>query len=358
MVKLSLFIAITTAVASLSSAYPSKHTSTSSGILAVSSPSFLPNFPYRGCNALSPVPTGPIKSKANFRASSYPQPWVAPDVNHPEVQKAIKAIDWSYVPKFEPRVMGMEYDEETDPACWWTNTQCTTPRVDYLPEDVKFCPNPRDFGLTYDDGPLPPRGPNDPWGEPRLYDFLAKQGQTATLFYVGSNVVNFPQAAIRAIESGHTLCAHTWSHPQMTTISNAAVVAQLYWSMRAIKEAAGVTTRCWRPPYGDIDDRVRAIAHQMGLSTILWNSDSFDWGLPSIANDFAGAYREADIDAFFQSWIDSGDSGTEGRIVLEHETSNVTVLTSEKWLPRLKKAFNVKKVHDCAPQLPSPYWET
>lgn len=147
MVKLSLFISITAAVASLSYAYPSKHTSTSSGILAVSSPSFLPQFPYRGCNAISPVPTGPIKSKANFKASSYPQPWVAPDVNHPEVQRAIKTINWSYVPKFAPRVMGMDYDK-SDPACWWTNTQCTTPKVSYLPEDVKFCPDPKDFGLV------------------------------------------------------------------------------------------------------------------------------------------------------------------------------------------------------------------
>lgn len=38
-----------------------------------------------------------------------------------------------------------------------------------------------------------------------------------------------------------------------------------------------------RPPYGDIDDRVRAIALQMGLTPIIWTSvngssfDTFDW---------------------------------------------------------------------------------
>nr|AIA90767.1 Polysacc_deac_1 [uncultured Rhizopus] len=65
----------------------------------------------------------------------------------------------------------------------------------------------------------------------------------------------------------------------MTTLTNNEIVAQFYWNLRAIKEAAGVTPRCWRPPYGDVDDRVRAIAHQMGMSTIIWDSDSFDWGL-------------------------------------------------------------------------------
>jgi peptidoglycan/xylan/chitin deacetylase (PgdA/CDA1 family) len=144
----------------------------------------------------------------------------------------------------------------------------------------------------------------------------------------------------------------------MTTLSNHEVVAQLYWSMRAIKEAAGITTRCWRPPYGDVDDRVRAIAHQMGLSTIIWDSDSFDWGLPSVANDFAGRYGQDQIDEFFQQWITDRPNDVNGHIVLEHETSNMTIVTTEKWLPKLQKVFNVKTVHDCAPELPSPYWES
>ncbi|CAO0792620.1 unnamed protein product [Mucor circinelloides] len=334
-------------------------TATSNGILATSSPAYLPSFPFHGITPLKPVPTGAITKNSSFKIADYPETWTQPDVNHPEVQAAIKAIDWAYVPKFKPRTEGMAYDGNKDEACWWTNTQCTTPKAKYLPADVKYCPKVGDFGLTYDDGPLPPTSDNDPWAEPRLYDFLASQSQTATLFYVGSNVAAFPEAAVRALESGHTICAHTWSHPQMTTLTNHEIVAQLYWNLRAIKEAAGVTPRCWRPPYGDVDDRVRAIAHQMGMSTIIWDSDSFDWGLPSVANDFAGTYTQATVDGFFKSWLEERKSGkdTHGHVVLEHETSNMTIVTTERWLPKLKEAFNVQKVHDCAPQLPSPYWE-
>jgi peptidoglycan/xylan/chitin deacetylase (PgdA/CDA1 family) len=39
----------------------------------------------------------------------------------------------------------------------------------------------------------------------------------------------------------------------------------------------GVTPTCWRPPFGDIDDRIRAIAAALGLQSILWKYDSFDW---------------------------------------------------------------------------------
>lgn len=143
----------------------------------------------------------------------------------------------------------------------------------------------------------------------------------------------------------------------MTTISNEMIVAELYWTLRAIKEATGVTSRCWRPPFGDVDDRVRAIAHQMGLRTILWNSDSFDWKLPSVANDYQGTFDDLTVDRFFQAWIDRLPP-RHGRLVLEHETSDKTIQMSEKWLPRLKNAFEVKKVHDCVPLLSSPYWES
>jgi peptidoglycan/xylan/chitin deacetylase (PgdA/CDA1 family) len=92
-------------------------------------------------------------------------------------------------------------------------------------------------------------------------------------------VVNFPEAAQRALNDGHTICSHTWSHPQMTSLTSEEVVAQLYWTQKAIKEAMGITPKCWRPPYGDVDDRVRAIAWQMGMRTILWDQDSNDWNM-------------------------------------------------------------------------------
>ena len=98
---------------------------------------------------------------------------------------------------------------------------------------------------------------------------------------VGSNIVRFPAAAIRALNDGHVICSHTWSHPYMTTLTNEQVVAQLYWTQKAIKQTLGITPKCWRPPYGDVDDRVRAIAWQMGMRTILWDQDSNDWNLVS-----------------------------------------------------------------------------
>jgi hypothetical protein len=147
MVKSILTYTAITSILSIASAMP-LITKSSSGILAVSSPSYFPNFPFHGANAKYPVPSGPLSRNSNLNKEKYPEAWTEPDVNHPEVQRAIRSIDWKYVPKFKPRTMDMEYDEITDDACWWSNSQCTTPNVDYLPQDVKFCPNVGDFGLV------------------------------------------------------------------------------------------------------------------------------------------------------------------------------------------------------------------
>lgn len=72
--------------------------------------------------------------------------------------------------------------------------------------------------------------------------------------------------------TGHQLAVHTWSHPSLTTLTNEQIVAELGWTKKVIKDVTGVTPNTWRPPYGDIDDRVRAIAAQMGLTPIIWTS--------------------------------------------------------------------------------------
>lgn len=60
--------------------------------------------------------------------------------------------------------------------------------------------------------------------------------QKANLFYIGSNVANYPAAAKRGFNDGHYICVHTWSHPAMTTQTNEQTVAELYWTLKAIKE--------------------------------------------------------------------------------------------------------------------------
>ncbi|CAJ0625647.1 5386_t:CDS:2 [Entrophospora sp. SA101] len=135
------------------------------------------------------------------------------------------------------------------------------------------CPKD-DWGLTFDDGPTEQTG--------KLLDFLDTTPNTkVTFFAVGSRIIAHPELVKRAITSNHQVGVHTWSHTPLTTQTNEQIVAEIKWTERAIQAAGGVTPNTLRPPQGDYDDRVRAIATALGYKIVLWDLDSFDWKIKS-----------------------------------------------------------------------------
>ena len=50
-------------------------------------------------------------------------------------------------------------------------------------------------------------------------------------------------------------------------------MSELGWTMQLISDLnGGRLPRYWRPPFGDVDNRVRAIAKGVfGLETVVWN---------------------------------------------------------------------------------------
>ncbi|CAO3621367.1 unnamed protein product [Cunninghamella blakesleeana] len=347
----------------------SSSSSTSDGLLPQSSPTWLPNFTRpsnvnNGYTNTNQIDTNATLSRTTLNTTDYPEPWSPATTDHPEVQAVYNSIDWSKVPNATVHQVNKDgsviVTGGADDYCWWSSSNCIQPKVNYLPQDVYYCPTAGDWGLNYDDGPYNPSDTDavlNQYAEPQLYNFLAEHNnQKATLFYIGSNVVTYPAAAQRAINDGHVLCVHTWSHPAMTTQSNIQVVAELYWALRAIKEATGVTTKCWRPPYGDVDDRVRAIAWQMGMRTYLWDQDSNDWNMNG---DGGGNLPWDTVMGYFEGWVDARKNGSDtqhGHITLEHELNNATVKMTEQWLPTLQTTFKVKSIHECM-GITEPYWE-
>ena len=58
---------------------------------------------------------------------------------------------------------------------------------------------------------------------------------------------------------------HTWSHQYTTSLTNEQVFAELYYTKLVIKRVLGYSPRCFRPPFGDVDDRVRTIAYALEM---------------------------------------------------------------------------------------------
>ena len=144
---------------------------------------------------------------------------------------------------------------------------------------------------------------------------MLAHNQKATLFIVGSRAISFPNTLKRAYKEGHHIAIHTWSHSSMTSLTNEQVVAELKWTEKAIFDTIGVSPLYWRPPYGDVDNRVRNIATQLGYKTAIWTQDfdTNDWNIP------AGTATPQSVVATFQSWLAKIPSMPTGFVVLQHD---------------------------------------
>lgn len=256
--------------------------------------------------------------EVNALASGYPTIWsVASIPASDSYASSIFSAMQTGIPNISPKgttngdFSGVTYDTASDPDCWWTETGCTTPKTEGIPSDVVTCPEAKTWGLTFDDGPNCTHN--------AFYDYLQTNNQKATMCYIGSNVMDWPLQAQRGIADGHHIIGHTWSHNYMTSLTNEQVFAELYYSSKAIKDIMGISVDAWRPPYGDIDDRVRYIATQLGLKTILWDNDTDDWEIQP-----AGDLTQAQVEANYAAII-GNVSSSHGTIVLNHEINEYTM---------------------------------
>ncbi|OZJ02091.1 hypothetical protein BZG36_04571 [Bifiguratus adelaidae] len=284
-----------------------------------------------------------------FTSPAFPTVWqsaLTGTNSSSEFQAVYNSINWTAVPNIPPKTLsGSSYNTALDPDCWWTATGCTKPKWPGLQPDITACPQPETWGLTYDDGPN--------CSHNFFYDYLQEQNLKASMFYIGSNVADWPYGAIRGLANGHHIASHTWSHRYMTTLTNPDVVAEFYYTQKVLKMVTGVTPRYWRPPFGDVDDRIRAIAQQMNLQTIVWNLDTNDYEAP-------GTVSVAQVQNNYNAFITMGMNGTfakSGNIVLSHELTNTTMQLAVANIPQIKAAYKqILNVQECM-GITQPYVE-
>lgn len=216
-------------------------------------------------------------------------------------------------PKFGPAEKtggNPKYPEGTDPL---GPEICSFTQGCIAHTDVAWAPNGT-IGVNFDDGPSE--------FSPQLYDFLEERNLSVTHFYIGGNILYNVDTFDRAVRDGGHIALHTWSHPYMTTLTNEQVVAELGWTSQIVADLSGGRVPAyWRPPYGDVDNRVRTIAMEVfGLKTVPWSSghDTQDWQI--------GSSDEFTVDSVVNTvrgWLQ--DPEKKGFIALEHESSQAEV---------------------------------
>jgi peptidoglycan/xylan/chitin deacetylase (PgdA/CDA1 family) len=113
---------------------------------------------------------------------------------------------------------------------------------------------------------------------PAILAALREAGVRATMFMTADFVTRNPTLVVRMARDGHEFGNHSATHPDMTGLSDAQIIAELDRLDRSVLELTGMSTRPWfRPPYGAHNQRVVNTAAGQGYYTIMWTADSADW---------------------------------------------------------------------------------
>src|SRR5947209_13775477 len=86
---------------------------------------------------------------------------------------------------------------------------------------VHQCVNPNAVAITFDDGPYK--------YTQNIVDQFNAAGANVTFFVNGLNygcIYDYAGALQNAYRSGHQIASHTWSHPDLTTLTNDQISTQ------------------------------------------------------------------------------------------------------------------------------------
>jgi peptidoglycan/xylan/chitin deacetylase (PgdA/CDA1 family) len=121
-----------------------------------------------------------------------------------------------------------------------------------------------------------------PTGRPEEYDekvieILMKEKVPATLFMSGRWVEkNIETTKFLANQPQFEIANHGFWHPHMLEKDDERIMRELRRTQTIIKKVAGKAPRYFRPPYGEVDERVAMLAHKAGLMTIQYDLPSGD----------------------------------------------------------------------------------
>lgn len=124
--------------------------------------------------------------------------------------------------------------------------------------------------LTFDDGPHPE-------GTPAILEVLARARARATFFVVGEQVQRRPGLLTEMAAGGHAIALHGFHHRLQARLPAPVVREDLRRGIAAVEDAAGVTPRRHRPPFGIYSPAGLRAARVAGLDPLLWSRWGKDW---------------------------------------------------------------------------------
>lgn len=124
---------------------------------------------------------------------------------------------------------------------------------------------------------------NVAWGNeylPRMLETLHKHNVTATFFLEGRWVKENIRFAKMIVDAKQEVGNHSYTHPDMKTLSLGAIHEQLQKTNEVIEAATDQKVKWFAPPSGSFRDDVVNAAAKLQMGTIMWTVDTIDWRRP------------------------------------------------------------------------------
>lgn len=177
--------------------------------------------------------------------------------------------------------------------------------------------------LTFDDGPNGEKTNN-------LVRILNENKAHATFFMVGNKMDYYPDVLKNVLEYGNEIGSHSYNHKSMKRQKLKNVIDGENKTREIYRNITGQELIYTRPPYGDINSKVK---ESLDTIFITWNLDTEDW-LHRDKNYIVNSVLEN---------IEDGD------IILMHDSYDTTVEAVEELLPKLYNlGFQVTNISELA----------
>ena len=130
--------------------------------------------------------------------------------------------------------------------------------------------------LTFDDGP-------HPIATPLILQELKGRNIQATFFLLGQNVQKFPDLVRQIHTEGHQIGNHSFTHANLIFKNKAFLQDEILRTMEILEKTIGTHSQYFRPPFGYFTWTTLNVLRKIGLNCVLWNVDSKDYRLNSVA---------------------------------------------------------------------------
>jgi peptidoglycan-N-acetylglucosamine deacetylase len=122
----------------------------------------------------------------------------------------------------------------------------------------------------------------EPGETARILDVLDRYRVRATFFVTGAWVRYNPDLAREILIRGHEIGQHGQNHKVMTGLTEEELAKEFQLMEETLREELNFQSFLFRPPYGEIDQKVTEYASSRGYTTVIWSIDPHDWLNPGV----------------------------------------------------------------------------